>query len=242
VQVSTLRKLLGPQAIQTVPGRGYRFIEKLDDDSPVSDAMSEQGRPQPRPVRRTDNLPTAPGPLHGRDDDLEALDELLAAHHVVTIVGPGGMGKTRIALAVAQRKSGRFPDGVWWIELAPIVAEQHLAPTIAAALSLNVGAASDPRAGADPCAGHARRADRARQLRALAHRRRRTGSRWSGRGAGRALARHLAGAVEGRRRARLSAWGLCRSPRTTRPSTRRFVTAQSRCWPSVRAPRTGASN
>jgi len=146
VQVSTLRKLLGPQAIQTVPGRGYRFIEKLDDDSPVSDAMSEQGRPQPRPVRRTDNLPTAPGPLHGRDDDLEALDELLAAHHVVTIVGPGGMGKTRIALAVAQRKSGRFPDGVWWIELAPIVAEQHLAPTIAAALSLNVGAASDPRA------------------------------------------------------------------------------------------------
>ena len=147
VQVSTLRKILGPHAIATVPGRGYRFTAALDETDQSLDAVGVLERPpQVALVQRTNNLPVSPGALHGRDSDLHALDGWVFADRVVTVVGPGGIGKTRLALAVAQRHCGSPADGVWWIELAPIVEGLHLASTIASVLALNLGVASDPRA------------------------------------------------------------------------------------------------
>ena len=71
VHISTLRKLLGPQAIATIPGRGYRFTAGLD--SPANDAASNapaaiEVAGTARPLVPT-NLPAHPEPLFGRDDD-----------------------------------------------------------------------------------------------------------------------------------------------------------------------------
>lgn len=65
-------------------------------------------------------LPTVYGALHGRDEDLARAEGLIAAgaRPVLTIVGPGGVGKTRLAIALGERLAGRFADGVRFVALA----------------------------------------------------------------------------------------------------------------------------
>jgi predicted ATPase/DNA-binding SARP family transcriptional activator len=69
---------------------------------------------------RRGNLPRRLGRLIGRHDDLKVIDEALATVPVVTLVGPGGIGKTRLALAVAQMAEADLPDGAWLVELAGV--------------------------------------------------------------------------------------------------------------------------
>ncbi|NIH87042.1 BTAD domain-containing putative transcriptional regulator [Amycolatopsis granulosa] len=64
------------------------------------------------------NLPAPVGELLGREVHQAEVGDLLAAHRLVTLTGPGGVGKTRLALAVAARAGGGAPDGVWLAELA----------------------------------------------------------------------------------------------------------------------------
>ncbi|MGW0658626.1 AfsR/SARP family transcriptional regulator [Streptodolium elevatio] len=72
-----------------------------------------------RPPRRRSNLPTALTTLVGRDQAVEEVAGLLAAGRLVTLTGPAGVGKTRLALAsAAQGSPEAFPDGVWLVELA----------------------------------------------------------------------------------------------------------------------------
>ena len=70
------------------------------------------------------NLPSRVPALYGRADDLAAIAALLREHPVVTITGSGGIGKTRVAQAVANRimteAATDYPDGVWWVELASL--------------------------------------------------------------------------------------------------------------------------
>lgn len=66
------------------------------------------------------NLPTAGSGLVGRDDDLAAVLDLLTTARFATLTGSGGCGKTRLALEVAHAARERFPDGTWWVDLAPI--------------------------------------------------------------------------------------------------------------------------
>ena len=101
VHVATLRRALGADSIVTVSGRGYRFalaVRPLQGDEP---AASEPGAAPG--VALAGNLPAEPGPLVGRDADLQALGNALSTHALVSIVGPGGIGKTRLALALARR-------------------------------------------------------------------------------------------------------------------------------------------
>jgi predicted ATPase/DNA-binding CsgD family transcriptional regulator len=65
------------------------------------------------------NLPLARTSLIGRDQQVARLERLLDEAAVVTVTGTGGVGKTRLALAVAHRLVDRFPDGVWFADLAP---------------------------------------------------------------------------------------------------------------------------
>jgi predicted ATPase len=68
-----------------------------------------------------DNLPLQLSSFVGREREVAALEELLTAEaRLLTLSGPGGSGKTRLALAVASRLASRFGDGVWWVELAPV--------------------------------------------------------------------------------------------------------------------------
>src|SRR5215207_9939319 len=80
------------------------------------------------------NLPTQPTPLIGREPERAALAAMLTAPdcRLITLVGPGGTGKTRLALQVAAEMLESFPDGVWWVPLAA-VADPDLVPQAIAA-------------------------------------------------------------------------------------------------------------
>jgi len=141
VQVSALRKLLGPQSIATIPGRGYQFIADLQ--------VSPAAKPAPARPHAADNhftaqahgdLPARLPPLFGRDDDLIEAGARLAAHHVLTLTGPGGIGKTRLALAVANMVQHDYADGVRVIDLASIADPARVGSAAAAALAVDVPA------------------------------------------------------------------------------------------------------
>jgi predicted ATPase/DNA-binding SARP family transcriptional activator len=74
----------------------------------------------PAPARPRTNLPTPLTALVGRDAAVGEVCSLLAANRLVTLAGPGGVGKTRLAIETAGRLVGSFPDGAWLAELAPV--------------------------------------------------------------------------------------------------------------------------
>lgn len=98
------------------------------------------------------NLPTPPTPFLGRQGELGVLGGLLSEAHVrlVTIMGPGGIGKTRLALTLAERQVARrvsgndkllFPDGVWYVSGAAVETLSELILELAAVLGLVAGGA-----------------------------------------------------------------------------------------------------
>jgi non-specific serine/threonine protein kinase len=88
------------------------------------------------PAGLSHNLPVSLSSFIGREHAQARVQGLLAIHRLVTLVGVGGVGKTRLALAVAAGALGDYPDGVWLVELAP-VADPALVPgTVAQALRL----------------------------------------------------------------------------------------------------------
>ncbi|MYW63842.1 AAA family ATPase [Streptomyces sp. SID8379] len=105
-------------------------------------ARGRIGTVDARPGGGAVNLPAPTTPLVGRTEDLRALDGLLAAHRLVTLTGPGGVGKTRLALEAAAavgRAGPHAPDGVLLVELAALHGDSDvddLAQAVAAALGL----------------------------------------------------------------------------------------------------------
>lgn len=100
--------------------------------------VAARRRGRPRPAQSPDT------PFIGRAAEVGAVLEALAASsgRVVTVVGPGGIGKTRLALETARRLAQRFLDGVHVVPLAGLASDASLAPAVAAALDLQiVGAA-----------------------------------------------------------------------------------------------------
>ncbi len=83
-----------------------------------------------------DGLSLPPTPLLGRDQDLLRVVRLARDVRCLTICGPGGSGKSRLAMAAAEALRTEFPDGIWCVSLAPIRAPELLLPTIALALGL----------------------------------------------------------------------------------------------------------
>ena len=120
VQISAVRRALGPEGryILTIPGRGYRFIGDLSREAADRrpDAGAGELKSQELESERG-NLPVQMTPLIGRQPELAALCALFRAARLVTVVGPGGVGKTKLALAAARALRGRFPAGRWFVEL-----------------------------------------------------------------------------------------------------------------------------
>jgi predicted ATPase/class 3 adenylate cyclase len=84
------------------------------------------------------NLPTQPTPLIGREQELAQVTALLARADVrlITLTGPGGTGKTRLALQLAADLADRYRDGVVFVDLAPLAAADQVLPTIAQVLGV----------------------------------------------------------------------------------------------------------
>jgi predicted ATPase/DNA-binding winged helix-turn-helix (wHTH) protein/tetratricopeptide (TPR) repeat protein len=131
--ISALRKLLGPRAIVTVPGRGYQFTERLDDARPEAPSS---GPPSLEPLAQPLAVPPDPGTLFGRDTDLGELSARLQQHTLVTLVGPGGIGKTRLAWAAARAEPGRWSGGVAWVDLSALDAGPRVPAAVAQVLDI----------------------------------------------------------------------------------------------------------
>ena len=137
VQIHSLRKLLGSQAIATIPGRGYRFSIPMDGARP---ARPVEPRDAPASSDPRTNLARTLLPLYGRAADLATLRELVDEHRFVTIAGPGGIGKSRLAEAVAHSLVERWPDGVWMVELAGLSDPHLVSNSVARALKVSIRA------------------------------------------------------------------------------------------------------
>ena len=127
VQISALRRILReagcrPDYIITVPGRGYRFAVPARDQK-----LAPEG-----------NLPESSDRLIGRAGELADLATLMSAHRLVTLVGAGGSGKTRLALQLGADLQQHFPDGVWLAELAPLAKPELLGETVAALFNVSL--------------------------------------------------------------------------------------------------------
>ena len=99
-------------------------------------AAVTDGAVPPRPRRTAAPLPAPLTPFVGRAAERAALAAALAGHRLVTAVGPGGIGKTRLALAVAGEQAPRFTGGVWYADLVPVTDGAMVAAALAAALGL----------------------------------------------------------------------------------------------------------
>jgi predicted ATPase/DNA-binding winged helix-turn-helix (wHTH) protein len=129
VQVHALRRVLGTDVVVTVPGRGYRLVTSVDAVMPLGASLHEPSSP------RT-GLPESGTPLVGRETELAALAALMKQHRLVTVIGAGGIGKTRLAHALMRRGIGTYRHGVCWVDLGPVRDTAALPSIVAAALDL----------------------------------------------------------------------------------------------------------
>lgn len=136
-QVSALRRALrdgqeGRRYLETIPGRGYRF---------VSDVIAGAAAPSSahaNPPTTMHNLPARLTPLIGRDYLVAKLESQLATKRLITIVGPGGIGKSSVAMATAERLVGAYADGVWSVDIALLNDPALLVGAVAAAVNSNL--------------------------------------------------------------------------------------------------------
>jgi predicted ATPase len=119
VHVASLRKALGDgragrRYVANNPGRGYAFVAPVmrEHPPPATDPPNgaSEGNKLPAPLTR----------IVGRDDVIVALAKLVTRRRLLTIVGPGGIGKTTVAVAVADTLRGSYNDGTWFVGLASL--------------------------------------------------------------------------------------------------------------------------
>ncbi len=165
VQVSSLRKLLGPQTIATIPGRGYRFTGVLEGEpggevgpeSPadgVSQPLPDEAGlgaagaapPDRAPIRAArelrHNLPAERDAFVGRSTMLSELGQRFdRSARLVSLLGIGGCGKTRLALHFGRAKAGEWAGGVWFCDLAPARTFEGVLHAVAQGLGVPLGGA-----------------------------------------------------------------------------------------------------
>lgn len=190
VQVSTLRQVIGPAAITTIPGRGYRFTAPLEaveggalpalrgasaqpgsftngtlKDGPLTNAPARHAEAHPgnaaaspwlaHPGSWSDgsgSWPDGPGTLpgigwlHGRTADRTQLVGLMRRHRLVTVVGPGGVGKSALAAQVAAQLAEELREGACRVGVHGLAPQASLPATIGQALGAPAAAGASAAA------------------------------------------------------------------------------------------------
>lgn len=139
-QITLLRKALGDDPaggkfISTVQGRGYCFVAEVSRTSRSRREPATSAYPPLDDGPKT-NLPLPMHPIVDRERELAELEDSLLRHRLVTVVGSGGVGKTRLAVELGRRVLPRYPDGVWLVDLAPLSDPELIASAVAAVLNL----------------------------------------------------------------------------------------------------------
>jgi predicted ATPase/DNA-binding SARP family transcriptional activator len=126
------------------PGRALTVFERIrgelaealgaDPSAELAALHVETLRGQHQPARG--NLPAGVSSFVGRESDLRAVRELVGAHRLVTLTGPGGSGKTRLSVEAGHALAADHPDGVWRVELAPVTDPAEVPQAVLTALRL----------------------------------------------------------------------------------------------------------
>ncbi|MEZ5557092.1 MAG: winged helix-turn-helix domain-containing protein [Pseudomonadales bacterium] len=137
-QIKRLRQALGDdgrrqEIIKTVHGRGYRFVAEIENvpSKTVSTAKIETLQRE-----RTSNLGYERTPFFGRGRELRRCIEALGNFRMVSLLGIGGTGKTRLAKAVGRAVLEQYPDGVWFVDLVPVTDADGIDAAMASVLGL----------------------------------------------------------------------------------------------------------
>lgn len=140
VQYETCRRVLADELGIEPSGETRALFEQIRSGKVGSDAAS----PKKSPIS---NLPAASTPFVGRERELQDLGQLLADPQcrLLTLVGPGGMGKTRLALELASQHRHAFGDGATFVSLAPLTTPALMVHAIAEGLGITFVGPSDPQ-------------------------------------------------------------------------------------------------
>jgi predicted ATPase/DNA-binding winged helix-turn-helix (wHTH) protein len=142
VHISAVRKALGADRamLKTSPGRGYRLIggwkARHGEAAETPPALPQRPQSAERPPT---NFPLIVTRLVGRSMAVQRVHDLLSAYRVVTVTGPGGMGKTALAMKAARDLLADFQDGAWLVELASLSDAALVPSAVAGALGLQLG-------------------------------------------------------------------------------------------------------
>ncbi|MEV7140305.1 AfsR/SARP family transcriptional regulator [Streptomyces tauricus] len=138
----------------TDPGAALRerHLRLLRPERSLRSERSERSARPGQPDPGADAVRTGPGNLPalwtsfiGRDDDLARIETLLAAGRLVTVVGPGGAGKTRLAVESARRHRHAYRDGAWLADLAPVTEPAKVGAALLAAIGSRGGTVFEAR-------------------------------------------------------------------------------------------------
>ncbi len=130
----------GAEALSTYQDARARFVEALGVEP--SAELSElhgallHGEPSAGPTRRGTNLRAELTSFIGKEDDLDAVADLVRRNRLTTLTGPGGSGKTRLAAETARALLAELPGGAWLVELASVTIGEDVAKAVLAALDL----------------------------------------------------------------------------------------------------------
>ncbi len=145
VHISAIRKALGQDRalLKTASGRGYRLLGSWAVRRHEA-AAPPVGLQQIRFTRETaaTNFPAAVTQLVGQSVAVQRLRDFVSAYRVVTLTGPGGIGKSTLASEVARRVLAEFADGGWLVELASLSDPGLVPSAVASILDLKIGGAT----------------------------------------------------------------------------------------------------
>jgi len=133
------RMLLPPAAVGELRDLGSHWLKDLPERVSLSQLAIDGEAETFPPIRSLDrtNLPTPAWPVLGREVELDRIRALVrSGSRLVTLTGPGGSGKTRLAIEAAARLSADFPDGVFFAALASLRDADAIRPTVAEAIGL----------------------------------------------------------------------------------------------------------